>query len=290
MKNLTLLALALLAAAPLEAQRDQYDWSGSIPAGATLRVATGAGNVTVTRAQGATARVRGELRRRGSEGEGVRFEMVRAGRDVIVCALVSARATCTARGLQNESYRGRRQPRADFTVELPAGVVMNASSGTGDVDVSGATAVVSASTGNGSVRVAAGAAEVSAATGNGSVRVDDARGAVRAASGNGRIDVSAAGPVTASSGNGDIQVSIASPRAAGDMAFNSGNGSITLRLPDGFGAELDATSGSGSISSDFEVRTTGRLTRGRLRGTLGNGGRALRVATGNGRVSLERAR
>lgn len=292
MRHLSLLALGrLLAAGSLEAQDgDRFDWDGALSAGATLRVATGAGNVTVTRAQGPAARVRGEVRRRGDNGEGVRFQMVRDGRDVVVCALVSPRATCTARGVQNDGYSGRRQPRADFAVELPAGVVMNASSGTGDVDVSGATAAVRAATGNGAVRVGAGAAEVNASTGNGSVRVDDARGAVRANSGNGRIDVSTAGgPVNASSGNGDIQVAIASLRAPGDMAFNSGNGSITLRLPDDFGAELDASSGSGSINSDFQVRTTGRVTRGRLRGTLGNGGRALRVSTGNGRVSLQRA-
>jgi DUF4097 and DUF4098 domain-containing protein YvlB len=289
-KNLTLLAVALLAAAPLEAQGDRYDWSGSIPAGATLRVATGAGDVNVTRApQGSTATVRGRVRRAQGE-ERIRFALARDGDNVTICALYSERATCTPQGIRDDSHRGRRHARADFTVEVPAGVVLAASSGSGDVDVSGATAAVRASTGNGDVRVGPGAEEVHASSGNGSIQVQGARGAVRASSGNGRIDVAtSAGPVTASSGNGDIHVTMASLRSAGDLSFSSGNGDITLRLPSDFGAELQASTGSGSVRSDFEVRTSGRITARRLHGTIGRGGRSLRVSTGSGSISLERA-
>jgi hypothetical protein len=287
---LAFLAAGTVALVAAEAQSRDYDWSGVIPARATLRVATGSGNVTVTRAPGATARVRGQVRRAGN-GEAIRFEMVRSGQDVIVCALYTPRSTCTAEGIRDESYRGSRNARADFTVELPAGVVMSASSGSGDVDVSGAMAMVRASTGNGDVRVGTGAAEVSASTGNGSVRVEGALGGVRASSGNGRIDIAtAAGPVTASSGNGDIRVSMAALRTPGDLSFSSGNGDITLRLPGDLGADLDASTGSGSIQSDFEVRTTGRITRHRLRGTIGDGGRKLRASTGSGSISLTRTR
>jgi DUF4097 and DUF4098 domain-containing protein YvlB len=287
-KNLAF-ALALLAAAPLDAQSDRYDWSGSIRAGATLRVATGAGDVNVTRASGSTATVRGQVRR-GRDNERVRFELVRDGQNVTICALYTERGTCTAQGIRDDSHRGSRQARADFTVEVPAGVLLAASSGTGDVDVSGATASVRASTGNGDVQVGPGAGEVHASSGNGSIQVQGARGAVRASSGNGRIDVAtSAGPVTASSGNGDIRVSMASLRSAGDLTFSSGNGDITLRLPSDFGAELQASTGSGSVRSDFEVRTTGRITAHRLNGTIGRGGRSLRISTGSGSISLERA-
>lgn len=287
-KKLTL--LALLIGAPLSAQGDRYDWSGSIPAGATLRVSTGAGDVNVTRApQGSTATVRGRVRRSG-DGERIRFELVRDGQNVTICALYTERGTCTAQGIRDDSHRGNRRARADFTVEVPAGVLLAASSGTGDVDVAGATASVRASTGNGDVRVAPGAAEVHASSGNGSIQVQGARGAVRASSGNGRIDVAtSAGPVTASSGNGDIRVSMSSLRSAEDLTFSSGNGDITLRLPTDFGAELRASTGSGSVRSDFEVRTTGRITAHRLHGTIGRGGRSLRVSTGSGSISLERA-
>ena len=291
MKKIPLLVLAAIVAAGTQAaaQQDRYDWNGTLPAGATLRVATSGGDVNVTRAQGSTARVRGQVRRpNGARGE-VRFELVREGQDVTICALITDDATCTPNGIRNSNNDGSRRARADFTVELPAGVVIGASSGTGDVAVSGATAAVRASTGNGDVRVDAGATEVRASTGNGTVRVAGARSAVNASSGNGRIDVStAAGPVTASSGNGDIRVSMASVPSAGNMRFSSGNGSVTLVLPENFGAELDASTGSGSIHSDFEVRTSGRITSHRLRGTIGGGGGTLRISTGNGRITLQR--
>ena len=288
MKAISLLALGILAAAPAGAQ-ERYDWNGALPVGATLRVASSTGNVTVTRAEGATARVRGEVRQ-ASGGDAIRFEMVRDGQDVIICALRTGSGSCTPEGIRNESYRGNRRARADFTVELPAGVVIAAQSGNGDVSVNGATATVRASSGNGSVRVGAGAADVHASSGNGSVRVDEARAAVRASSGNGRVDVATrTGLVNASSGNGDIRVSIASlPSGGGDMSFSSGNGSVTLILPDDFGAELDASTGSGSIRSAFEVRTSGRITSHRLRGMVGRGGGKLRISTGNGRIALER--
>jgi hypothetical protein len=289
-KTLSLLALATVVTMGTQAEaQDRYNWDGNIPAGATLRVATGGGNVNVTRAQGATARVRGEVRRPNGGDEEIRFELRRDGQDVTICALAGD-ADCTERGIRNDDNRGRRRAVADFTVELPAGVVIAASSGNGDVAVAGATAAVRASSGNGSVRVDAGATEVSASSGNGSVRVEGARSAVNASSGNGRIDVStAAGPVTASSGNGDIRVSMASLRTPGDLTFSSGNGSVTLMLPENFGAELDATTGSGSIESAFAVTTSGRIGSGRLRGTIGSGGRKLRISTGNGRISLQRA-
>ncbi|HEX8359044.1 MAG TPA: DUF4097 family beta strand repeat-containing protein [Longimicrobium sp.] len=289
MKKLPFLALAVMMAAGTQsAAQDRYDWNGAIPAGATLRVATGGGNVNVTRAQGSTARVRGQVRRPNGGDEEIRFELRRDGQDVTICAL-GEDADCTPQGIRNENNRGRRRAVADFTVELPAGVVIGASSGNGDVAVSGATAAVRAASGNGSVRVDEGATEVSASSGNGSVRVQGARSAVNASSGNGRIDVStAAGPVTASSGNGDIRVSMASLRSEGDLTFSSGNGSVTVVLPENFGAELDATTGSGSIESAFAVTTVGRIGSGRLRGTIGGGGRKLRISTGNGRIALQR--
>lgn len=290
MKTLPLLALAAVVAAgtPAAAQ-DRYDWDGALPAGATLRIATSGGAVSVTRAQGSTARVRGQVRRPGGGREAVRFELRRDGQDVTICALITEAATCTPEGIRDHGHDGRHRARADFTVELPAGVAIAASSGTGDVEVSGATAAVRASSGNGDVRVDEGATEVRASSGNGSVRVAGARGAVNASSGNGRVDVStASGPVTASSGNGEIRVSMASVRSAGNMSFSSGNGSITLLLPKNFGAELDASTGSGSIHSDFEVRTSGRITSGRVRGTIGAGGPTLRISTGNGRITLQR--
>ena len=283
------LALAA-AAAPAHAQRG-FDWNGEVASGATLRVYTTSGTVTVREASGRTARIHAELEN-AAEGE-IRFVSDRSGGGVRVCALREG-ATCNDNGVQGGNSNGWRQWRnrrgkANFTVEVPRGVVVRVSSGNGDVAVSGATADVHAASGNGDVRVGAGAATVGASSGNGTVMVDGARGPVHASSGNGRVTVStAAGPVNASTGNGRVEVAIAS-RASGDMEFSSGNGSITVTLPSDFGAQVEASTGNGGFQSDFPLQVNGRISSHRVSGTIGRGGGRLRLSTGNGSITLRRA-
>jgi len=131
---------------------------------------------------------------------------------------------------------------------------------------------------------------VRVSSGNGAVRVDAARGPVNASSGNGRVSVStASGPMEASTGNGAIDVSMASLRGREDLEFSSGNGSITLTLPSDFSAELDASTGNGGVDSEFPMRVQGRMSRHRVRATIGDGGPRLHVSTGNGTIRLRRA-
>ncbi|HYH80506.1 MAG TPA: DUF4097 family beta strand repeat-containing protein [Longimicrobium sp.] len=288
----TLVAAALFASAtPALAQRD-FAWNGQIPAGATLRVYTQNGTVTVRQAGGGEARIRGDVQN-ADNGE-IRFVTAGGrGTDFRVCAVRDG-ATCTDQGIESrrsgDGWGRNRRGRANFTVEVPRGVLVRVSSGNGDVAVDGATADVHAGSGNGAVRVGSGAARVRASSGNGAVLVDGARGPVNASSGNGRVVVTTAnGPVSASTGNGRIEVSMASVRAGDDMAFSSGNGNVTLTLPANFGAELEASTGHGGIESDFPMRVQGRMSARRMAGTIGSGGRRLRISTGNGSIYLRRA-
>jgi DUF4097 and DUF4098 domain-containing protein YvlB len=122
------------------------------------------------------------------------------------------------------------------------------------------------------------------------VLVDGARGPVNANTGNGRVAVTtASGPVNAASGNGRIDVAMLSLRGTGDLSFASGNGSITLTLPADFSADVEANTGSGSFQSDFPLRVVGRMSAHRVSGTIGQGGRRLRITTGSGSIALRRA-
>ena len=280
--------LAVFAsAAPAHAQRG-FNWAGDLAPGATLRIYTTSGTVTVREASGRDARIRAETEN-ADEGD-IRFTTDRAG-GIRVCALREG-DSCGENGIQSgrRGWSGRRsRARANFTVEVPRGVVVRVGSGNGDVAVSGATANVHASSGNGDVRVDAGAGNVNASTGNGAVLVDGARGPVHASSGNGRVTVSTAqGPVNASTGNGRVEVAIAS-RAAGDMEFSSGNGSITVTLPSNFAAQIEASTGNGGFQSDFPLQVNGRISSHRVSGTIGSGGGRMRLSTGNGSITLRRA-
>ncbi|HEX8907235.1 MAG TPA: DUF4097 family beta strand repeat-containing protein [Longimicrobiaceae bacterium] len=282
--------LAVALATPAYAQRD-YDWSGEIAPGGVLRVYNSHGTISVREASGRTARIHAETIDASSDDQ-IRYVAERADGGVRVCAL-SEGTVCEDNGIRtrDDGWHWRRQrAHANFTVEVPRGVIVRVASNNGNVDVDGATADVHASSGNGSVRVGAGAAMVRASSGNGSVTVEGARGSVNASSGNGRVAVTTAtGPVSASSGNGRIDVTITSLRAAGDMSFSSGNGSVTLNLPADFSAEVEASTGSGGIESDFPLRVVGRMSTHRISGTIGQGGRRLRISTGNGSIYLRRA-
>ena len=73
----------------------------------------------------------------------------------------------------------------------------------------------------------------------------------------------------------------------GNRTVTTGDGSITLRIPEGFNAELDAESGDGTVSAAGSA-FRGELDddRQRLRGRLGAGGRSLRLRSGDGAIRV----
>jgi DUF4097 and DUF4098 domain-containing protein YvlB len=66
------------------------------------------------------------------------------------------------------------------------------------------------------------------------------------------------------------------------------NGSIDVALPPGVNADLAASTVNGHISSDFPITVRGRFTSRHLHGTLGSGGRELKVSTVNGSITVAR--
>jgi hypothetical protein len=77
-------------------------------------------------------------------------------------------------------------------------------------------------------------------------------------------------------------------RAREDMEFHTGSGSVHLTLPANYNGELDASTGNGSIRSDFELKIKGQLSPRRIRATIGNGGPMLRLSTGNGEFEIRK--
>jgi DUF4097 and DUF4098 domain-containing protein YvlB len=134
--------------------------------------------------------------------------------------------------------------------------------------------------------------DVQAYTVNGKVRARDLGGTVEARSVNGSIDVSTTGHARAETVNGSIDVSMGSAKWAGELAFKTVNGSVTLRLPEPIDAEVYLQTVNGSISTELPIAMTLQLTKRRrlveVEGMLGDGGRELRVTTTNGSVRLQR--
>ena len=290
-------ALTLFSTSATAQDRDRssdendFTWSGKLPRGAWLRVHTVKGRVKVEPGTSDMAEVIGRKRSRRGDSEEISFEVSKDGQSVTICALFLDHGTCDSEGIRSDrsSWHRGHEMDADFTVRLPKGVNIAAISGNGEVDVNDAGADVEARSGNGRVTVTNANGSVKANSGNGSVTVADAGGPVEARSGNGRVRVeTATGPVTATSGNGDIDVRMSALSSDDDMDFETGNGSVTVTVPDGFEGEVDTNTGNGKFSTDFPITVRGRLDSRHVRGTIGKGGRRVRMTSGNGNLELRK--
>jgi hypothetical protein len=295
--------LAIAIAIPFTVQSQQvvgrneavFTWSDRVARGDLFRFASPVGRVTVTQGSGDRVQVRAEKVLRDGQVSDIGFVVVRQDDGVTVCAVYDDEDRCDRDGVEAAHDSRRRNDRwtqrasLDVTIQVPAGVRIAASSGNGDVSVSGAAAEVTAASGNGAVQVTGSGDAVRASSGNGRVTVTDARGPVTASSGNGDVSVATAqGPVTARSGNGDVIIAMDALRGGGDVEASTGNGRVRVTLPADVGADLDASTGRGDIDSDFPISLTGRLSRTRIRGAIGGGGRRLRLSSGNGSIEIRK--
>jgi len=62
-----------------------------------------------------------------------------------------------------------------------------------------------------------------------------------------------------------------------------------MTLPDGLNAEVKAATVNGDIETDFPMSVQGRISKRRLEGTIGSGGRLLELSTVNGGIELRKA-
>jgi len=164
---------------------------------------------------------------------------------------------------------------AKLIVSVPAASDVSAKSGDGSIDIEGVAGHVQLRSGDGSIRGRMLGGDVEANTGDGSIRLDGNLTSVRVHTGDGSVTVHADAGT--------------SPGADWDIV--TGDGSVTLEVPDGFGAELDAHTGDGGIHMrDLTLsNVTGNIGKNSLRGRLGDGGRAVRVRTGDGSITLKRS-
>jgi DUF4097 and DUF4098 domain-containing protein YvlB len=182
-------------------------------------------------------------------------------------------------------------PSAKLIASVPRNTNVTIRTSDGAVVVSRVTGRVEIKTGDGSVRVAETAGELLAETGDGSIQIDDVTGKVEARTGDGSIRLSGTpSSLRARSGDGSIWLRIRSGAAmADDWMVATGDGSISIELPDGFAAQVEADPGSdGRVRNDLKLEglTGGTREKRLLTGALGAGGRRLSIRTGDGTIRL----
>lgn len=243
------------AAHGFAAQQPHFQWQGRIERGKTIEVRGVNGSIRAERASGDAVEVTAVKRARRSDPESVTIEVVPHGDGVTICAVYPSRRASTPNECQpggGSSNVRNNDVVVEFRVRVPEGVRLVAASVNGEIEVRDLASEAVLSTVNGSV------------------------------------DVSTTGLARASTVNGSIKAVLGRADWTGDLEFTTVNGSITVEMPQGLGAELEATTVNGHISSDFPLTVSGRLSPRRLQGTIGDGGRRLRLATVNGAIRLRR--
>lgn len=235
------------------AGEDRIEESFEVGAAPTLGIDNSSGDVTVH--AGEAGRIEVLAIKRGT----------RARRDQIEVVL-----TPQENGLQVTT---RREPSVwgggsvEIWVTVPGDTRLALHTGSGSVEVVGPAGLADVSTGSGQITIRDVAGELTAKTGSGGIEVQGGGGPVSLETGSGGIDYEGA------------------PR--GDCTFSTGSGGIELTLPADVSVEVDLSTGSGSIDSEFQV--AGQVDRRKVRGTIGTGKQGYIVAhTGSGSINLER--
>lgn len=191
----------------------------------------------------------------------------------------------------------------ELEIAAPADTDLHLRTGSGRVEVSGVGDGAEVSTGSGSVTVQGLSGEMNLHSGSGTVTARDLKGRLKASTGSGRIVIEdTTGEIDAHTGTGSIDVRRVNGKVQldtgsgsveyqgtpqGECRFETGSGSISLRMPADLGAEVDLHTGSGSIEVDFGV--AGQISRRDVKGTIGQDNNvSIYAHTGSGNIDLTR--
>ena len=213
------------------------------------------GSVTVEAARGDSLLITAVKTYRASDTSSVRLVAVPSDGGVTVCAIWPGNDASCAPGKEFTSGRTHgNDVGVDFTVRLPAHVRLGATTQVGDVHVTGASAPLELATVSGDL---------------------DAE--------------TAQGPISAISVNGNVRARMRAFGDTGAVSVVTVNGSVTAELPRLLDADVEAKTINGSIDTDYPLTVTGKFTSHSLQGTVGRGGRDVKITTVNGSIKLKKA-
>ncbi len=319
--------LAAVAARPAQARswddnyvEGQFDKTLKVGGAVNLTVGTGSGSISVRPGDGSTVHVIGKIRVHESWGISAASAKDKIHRLETNPPIEQEGNTIRIGQILDEELR--RNVSISYEIVTPADTQLHSSTGSGSQMVEGVHGPVEATTGSGSINVSRIGNELRASTGSGTITLEDIKGGVHATTGSGSIHANGiAGGLSAHTGSGTVEYEQTAPGDAdietgsggiemrgihgsvharagsghitvdgtptGDWRLHTGSGGVTLRLPADAGFELDASTGSGSVSTTHELTVSGTLNRHELRGKAHGGGPLIYASTSSGSIRVE---
>lgn len=272
-----LVALALFGLATAARAEEEWNRTYPITGRADMRVVTNDGHITV----------------RGSARRDIAVRIVTEGwdleRDIILDAHQMGNTVEVTAKIRPHIFMfnwGRRRLRIE--VEMPREAELAVRSSDGAMDVENLSGRVTLTASDGSITARDLKGDLHLRTSDGSITGEGLDGSLDAGSSDGSIRVSGRfDHLALGATDGRIVAEAAAGSAIdGGWTVRTSDGSVTLRLPDGFKANLDASAGDGSIAVDFPVTVSGQWGRHRLKGAMNGGGGVLMMRTGDGSIRV----
>jgi len=248
----------------------------------------------------------GAIEVRGTDGSEVLVEIEKRGPTREAVDELRVEATQEGRRIDVEVKRPSREgtvfginvsTSAKLIVSVPKRSGVLARTGDGAIRIEGVEGKLELRSGDGSIHVSEVKGELVLNTGDGSINVDHAEGRLTLETGDGGVNVEGnLSVVRMHTGDGSIVYRADSAtRMEDDWDISTGDGSVSIYLPAGFNADLDAHTGDGRIRNELGIAGDRNVERDHdsderdrrtLRGKIGEGGKRLRVQTGDGGITL----
>jgi DUF4097 and DUF4098 domain-containing protein YvlB len=160
---------------------------------------------------------------------------------------------------------------AAYTLVVPHQVALKLQSSNGAIEINGTSGDVDVSTSNGSISLTAVTGGLKAHTSNGRITAKDCDGSVNFRTSNGRVTWEG-------------------PFHGMENEIRTSNGSLTVKLPEGFAAEVSASTSNGSIRCNVPVEQTIESKKRSMHfitaGIAGEQPSVMKLRTSNGSITV----
>ncbi|HKV41755.1 MAG TPA: DUF4097 family beta strand repeat-containing protein [Blastocatellia bacterium] len=180
--------------------------------------------------------------------------------------------------------------RVDVEINAPRRIHANLHTGDGNVDLGGIAGDLVLASGDGNITVNDARGSLDLGSGDGHIQLDRVDGTVKAHTGDGKIRVNGRfDALELKTGDGSIEAS-AQPgsRMTGPWTLHTGDGHLSLRVPEGFAADVHIHTSDGHIDLGLPVEVSGRVGTTDVRGRLNGGGSLLTLTAGDGSIDFQK--
>jgi len=265
-----LLALLMLAGlfslAALPARADDWSKTYTLAGKPDLRVDTSDANIHVSTWDQNTIEAKVMTTRYKIGDDGIRIEEHQTG-DVVEINVRFPHHGVTINWGNSSSHR------VDVDIHMPREGRVDLHTGDGKIEIAHFKGEMVLRSGDGSQEVNGVDGKLRALTGDGHIRADGRFDELELKTGDGRVDARAA----------------AGSALATSWRLETGDGTVTLEVPESLSADVDLHTGDGHIDLDMPITTSGKIRQNEVHGKLNGGGNLLLIHTGDGSIRLRKS-